>query len=74
MSIPQRWLAVIVVALVGVAALSVYAYQRTRFDMVKTLGALAENEGAWDNPWDLQPKKIASLQASLGMERDPIQR
>src|SRR5207249_994463 len=33
-----------------------------------------EDEGAWDNPWDLQQKKIASLQEQLGMERDPIQR
>ena len=39
-----------------------------------TLAAITENEGAWDNPWDLQQKKIASLQEQLGMERDPIQR
>jgi hypothetical protein len=70
----QKWLVVIAITVACVAALSVYAYQRTRFDMVKTLAAIAANEGAWDNPWDLQPKKIASLQEQLGMERDPIQR
>ena len=70
----QKWLIAIAVALAGVAALSVYGYQRSRFDMVKTLATIAANEGAWDNPWDLQPKKIASLQEQLGMERDPIQR
>ena len=70
----QKWLTALALALVGVAALSTYAYQRTRFDMVKTLAAITEDEGAWDNPWDLQQKKIASLQEQLGMERDPIQR
>ncbi|HEY4138720.1 MAG TPA: hypothetical protein VGN65_09725, partial [Casimicrobiaceae bacterium] len=70
----QKWLVAIAIAVAGVAALSVYGYHRTQFDMVRTLAAIAANEGAWDNPWDLQPKKIANLQEQLGMERDPIQR
>src|SRR5882757_3042354 len=42
--------------------------------MVKTLASIAEKEGAWDNPWDLQQKKIASLQSDLSSESDPIKR
>jgi len=55
-------------------ALGVFAYQLQQFDMVRELASIAQREGAWDNPWDLQAQKIASLQASLGEERDPIQR
>jgi hypothetical protein len=47
---------------------------RPRFDMVKTLANLAQHEDAWDNPWDLQDKKIASLEASIKREANPIQR
>jgi ASPIC and UnbV/FG-GAP-like repeat len=64
----------IAVAVMVSIVLGVFAYQRQRFDMVRELAAIAQREGAWDNPWDLQPQKIASLQASLGQERDPIQR
>src|SRR3989442_16027941 len=42
--------------------------------MVKTLASIAEKEGAWDNPWDLQQKKIASLKSDLASETDPIKR
>jgi len=63
----------IILALVAAAA-AAYAYQRTRFDMVRTLATIAEQEGAWDNPWDLQEQKIASLQGLLAAERDPIKR
>src|SRR5258706_10197347 len=49
-------------------------WQRQRFDMVKTLASIAEKEGAWDNPWDLQQKKIASLKSDLASETDPIKR
>jgi hypothetical protein len=62
------------VAVLLVIALSIFAYQRQQFDMVRELAEIAQREGTWDNPWDLQPQKIASLQASLGQERDPIQR
>jgi hypothetical protein len=51
------------------------AYQRhTRFDMVRTLAEIARNEGAWDNPWDAQNRKIASLQDDIGKTTDPIKR
>jgi hypothetical protein len=42
--------------------------------MVKTLAYLAEHEGTWDNPWDLQEKKIASLQSDIRDETNPIKR
>ncbi len=42
--------------------------------MVKELASIAERQGAWDNPWNLQERKIGSLQADLGSERDPIKR
>ena len=48
--------------------------QSTRFDMVRALAAIAQSEGTWDNPWDLQQRKIASLREDLARERDPIQR
>lgn len=46
----------------------------TRFDMKATLAAIVEAEGAWDNPWDQQPRKIASLEAELAATRDLSQR
>jgi hypothetical protein len=45
-----------------------------QFDMVKRLATIAENEEAWDNPWDAQQKKIASLQSDLSEQKDPIKR
>jgi len=47
---------------------------RPPFDMVKALASIVAKEGAWDNPWDLQPRKIASLKADLQSETDPIKR
>jgi hypothetical protein len=43
-------------------------------DMVKTLAALVAEEGTWDNPWDLQDKKIASLEADIEAEHNRIKR
>jgi hypothetical protein len=67
-----------IVAAVGVAAIVAGAggwlWARPQFNMVKTLASLAEHEGAWDNPWDLQDKKIASLQADVRTEANPIKR
>jgi hypothetical protein len=57
-----------------VAAAGYYAWQRQQFDMVEALAEIARAQGAWDNPWDLQDRKIASLQSQLGLEKDPIQR
>src|SRR5262249_19483651 len=45
---------------------------RPQFDMVKTLADLAAHEGTWDSPWDLQDKKIASLEADIKAEGSPI--
>jgi len=72
----RKWLVAsgAAVAILASIALAVFAYQRQQFDMVRELAEIARREGAWDNPWDLQSQKIASLQASLGQERDPIQR
>ena len=43
-------------------------------DMVKRLATLVAEEGTWDNPWDLQDKKIRSLEADIEAERHPIKR
>ena len=65
----------LIVAGIAVLALGAYAaWPRAQFDMVKELASLAERQEAWDNPWNLQEKKIGSLQADLRSERDPIQR
>src|SRR5258708_603161 len=74
MTAKRKALVAIAATVLGAAALAWYLYQHAQFDMVKTLASISQQEGAWDNPWDLQPQKIASLQASLGTERDPIQR
>ena len=69
---PVAWLVLAGIAVaVAIAALM---WQRQRFDMVKTLASIAEKEGAWDNPWDLQQKKIANLKSDLASETDPIKR
>src|SRR5690349_704491 len=76
-SLPARPLAIWLI-LAGIAALVsviiALAWPGPRFDMVKTLASIAAKEGAWDNPWDLQPQKIASLKSDLGSETDPIKR
>lgn len=59
---------------VAIIAGIAWAWSRQQFDMVKTLALIAERQGAWDNPWNLQEKKVASLQANLGTETDPIKR
>lgn len=70
---PLVWL--IVAGLAATAAASAWLmWSHHRFDMVKRLAYLAEHEGAWDNPWDLQEKKIASLQADIKVESNPIKR
>jgi ASPIC and UnbV/FG-GAP-like repeat len=51
-----------------------WLWSRPQFDMVKTLADLAAHEGTWDNPWDLQDKKIASLEADIKAEVSPIKR
>jgi len=61
------------VAAIG-AVMWVVHQQRTHFDMVRTLADIARSEGTWDNPWDAQNKKVASLKDDLGKTRDPIRR
>jgi len=70
---PLAWLVVAAVALIA-AGVGGWLWPRQQFDMVKTLAYLADHEGAWDNPWDLQDKKIASLQTDIRAESDPIRR
>jgi len=69
---PVAWLVLAGIAVV--VTIAALMWQRQRFDMVKTLASIAEKEGAWDNPWDLQQKKIASLKSDLASATDPIKR
>src|SRR5262249_12861676 len=70
---PAVWLMVasIAVFFCGTGGL---LWSRPHFDMVKALADLAAHEGTWDNPWDLQDKKIASLEADIKAEASPIKR
>jgi hypothetical protein len=74
----RRWarivVAVLVCTLAVFAGVSLYLSKRPRFDMVATLATLVQDEGAWDNPWDVQPKKIAELQQGLQRNTDPVKR
>jgi len=70
---PVVWLVVTGVALI-IAGTGGWLWSRQQFDMVKTLAYLAEHEGTWDNPWDLQDKKIASLQTDIQAQANPIKR
>jgi hypothetical protein len=70
---PLVWLVVAGIAAI-IAGTGGSLWSRQQFDMVKTLAYLAEHEGTWDNPWDLQDKKIASLQTDIQAEANPIKR
>jgi hypothetical protein len=74
----RRWRVIVAIGAAAVVAAAIagsITYQRhTRFDMVRTLAEIARNEGAWDNPWDAQNRKIASLQDDIGKTTDPIKR
>ena len=61
-------------ALALVALAAVLAWPRQQFDMVKELARINAGQEPWDNPWNLQERKIGSLQAELRSERDPIRR
>lgn len=68
------WLAGVacVVLLVGVGA---WTWHRTQQAQVVTeLARIAEAEGVWDTPWDLQERKITALKAELVAELHPIRR
>jgi hypothetical protein len=68
------WLVAIVLAAAGAGA-AWWAWERAhRFDMVQALAKFAREEGEWDIPWDLQDRKVASLQQDLAAVRDPIKR
>ena len=68
------WLIAAGLGIAIAAAAGTWWWNHQQFDMVRTLADLARNEGAWDNPWDLQEKKVASLQADIQAETNPIQR
>lgn len=70
---PTIWFILPGLAVAIIAGIA-WAWSRQQFDMVKTLAVIAERQGAWDNPWNLQEKKVASLQADLRTETDPIKR
>jgi ASPIC and UnbV/FG-GAP-like repeat len=67
------WIGIGLVALAAAGA-SISRWSRPQSDMVSTLAYLVEHEGAWDNPWDLQDKKIASLQDDIQAEHNRIKR
>jgi len=73
MSRLRAWLIPAAVAAVAIA-IGAFTWPRQQLDMVKTLAAIADQEGPWDNPWTVQEKKIGSLQSDLRSERDPIKR
>ncbi len=73
----RRRIALAIAASTLLATLTASAWiwhRQHRFDMVRTLADIARAEGAWDNPWDLQDRKIESLRIDLALERDPVQR
>jgi hypothetical protein len=72
-SASRIWLGAAVVGVLAVAS-AVFVWLPRPFNMVERLAYLAEHEGTWDNPWDLQEKKIASLQSDIRGEVDPIKR
>src|SRR6516225_8592819 len=47
----------LILAGIGVLVLvsALLLWPKRHFDMVETLASIAAKEGAWDNPWDLQP-------------------
>ncbi|HZR07617.1 MAG TPA: CRTAC1 family protein [Myxococcales bacterium] len=63
-----------VVALVAAAAVFFVLRSRKRFDMPAALAAFAAHEDVWDNQWDQEKEKIASLSATLASEREPPKR
>jgi len=65
---------VALIAAIGATASIVYRRHHPPFDMVARLADIASDEGAWDNPWDAQNKKIASLQQEIARTADPIRR
>src|SRR6185503_15909308 len=67
------WLALGSVAAVVLGAVALL-WPRPQFDMAEELARITAEQGPWDNPWNLQEKKIGSLQAELRAERDPIKR
>ena len=71
----RTWVAGGLLILLATLAVAFWAWQRNEpQDMVRRLAKLAAAQGTWDNPWDLQPRKIASLQQDLARERDLLQR
>ena len=72
----RQWVVWLLIGSVAAFILITGGWLRSRpqFDMVKALADLVAQEGPWDNPWDLQDKKIASLEADIKAEANPIKR
>ena len=57
-----RWrIAIAAGAIAAIGAVVALKRSRPRFDMPKTLAALADREGVWDNQWNQHDEKIADL-------------
>jgi len=69
----RTWLLALGVGLLALAGWLTWRHA-TAFDMRATLARLAAQQGTWDNPWDLQPQKIADLRHQLATESAPIPR
>mgnify|MGYP000902696725 CR=1 FL=1 len=67
-------LAVVSLVLCGLAFLVPMWLDRPSEASRQRLLALQAAQGAWDNPWDAQERKIASLRADLQAERHPGRR
>src|SRR5579871_386692 len=58
--------------LVAIAGVAWRMWPRPQARTAEMLATLVKDEGPWDNPWDLQPAKIASLQQDVQKTSDPI--
>ena len=57
-----RWrIAIAAAAIAAIGSVVAVKRSRPRFDMPKTLAALADREGVWDNQWNQHDEKIADL-------------
>ena len=69
------WWAGAALALLLAALAAHLAWQKyNRQDMARRLAKIVAAHDTWDNPWDLQPRKIASLRQDLARERDFMRR
>jgi hypothetical protein len=65
------------IVLLGAIAWTAYAAlrpHRGNQEVAKALAAIAQNQQAWDNPWDMPSAKIETLRNFLRKESDPSKR